>query len=98
MMTVITRVALDAGTEPTWDEAMRARMETAVSADGWVSGQILIPLGDPSARVIIGVWETRAAWEAWHEAPEFLRTRERLEEIGADDGDTVWHESIFDAP
>jgi heme-degrading monooxygenase HmoA len=95
-MTVITRVVLDEGTEPDWDAAMRARMETAPSADGWISGQILIPLDSPSDRVIVGVWETRAAWEAWHASQEFLATRARLEEIGADDGNTVWHEAVYD--
>jgi heme-degrading monooxygenase HmoA len=97
MMTVITRVTLEQGTEPEWDEAMRDRMETARSVEGWISGQILMPLYSPNDRVIVGVWETRAAWESWHEDPTFRETRERLERIGADDGDTVWHEVVYDA-
>ena len=96
-MTVITRVALDEGTEPAWDEAMRERMQTAESVDGWVAGQILIPLDSPNERVIVGVWETRAAWEAWHNDATFQQTRDRLAELGADDGTTTWHETVYDA-
>lgn len=95
-MTVITRVTLDEGTEPAWDEAMEHRMATAESVDGWISGQILIPLESLNDRVIVGVWESRAAWEAWHNDPTFQETRERLSEIGADEGTTAWHEAIYD--
>lgn len=96
-MTVITRVTLKEGTEPDWDEAMRDRMGTAESVDGWVTGQILIPLEGLNERVIVGVWETRAAWEAWHNDPTFQETRERLAEIDADEGTTTWHEAVYDA-
>lgn len=96
MMTVITRVTLEQGTEPDWDAAMKDRMGTAESVEGWVAGQILIPLEALNERVIVGVWETRAAWEAWHNDPTFRETRERLSRIGADEGDTTWHEAVYD--
>lgn len=96
-MTVITRVTLKEGMEPDWDEAMRDRMGTAESVDGWVDGQILIPLEALNERVIVGVWETRAAWEAWHNDPAFQETRQRLAELGADEGTTTWHEAIYHA-
>lgn len=97
MMTVITRVELDEGKEPEWDAAMKERMITAESVDGWVAGQILIPLEKLNERVIVGVWETRAAWEAWHNDPTFQETRGRLEQIGADEGVTTWYEVVYDA-
>ena len=97
MMTVITRVSLDERDDEAWDDAMRRRMATAESVDGWVSGQILAPEGHRSDRVIVGVWESRDHWKAWHEDPTFEETRARLEELGVDDGDTIWHESIYSA-
>lgn len=96
-MTVITRVTLDEGTEPAWDEAMRERLETAESLNGWISGQVLIPLEGLNERVIVGMWETRAAWEAWHNDAKFQETRDRLADIGADEGTTSWHEVVYDA-
>lgn len=97
MMTVITRVSLEQGTEPEWDSAMRDRMATAESVDGWVAGQILIPLEALNERLIVGVWEDRAAWEAWHNDPAFQQTRDRLDAIGAGDGTTTWYETVYDA-
>ena len=97
MMTVITRVALDEGMGPRWDAAMTDRMQTAESVEGWMAGQILMPLDDLDRRVIVGVWETRAAWEAWHENPVFQETRDRLADLGVDEGETTWHEAVYDA-
>ena len=31
---------------------------------------------DPGARVVLGLWETRTAWEQWHQAPAFRETAE----------------------
>ena len=97
MMTVITRLTLDEAIRDDWDAAMRDRMETARSVDGWVSGQILVPTGGPADRVIVGVWKSREHWSAWHDDPAFRSTRDRLDAIGADEGITVWHEALYDA-
>lgn len=97
-MIVITRVTLDEGTGPDWDAAMRDRMETAESVDGWLSGQILMPLEGLNERLIVGAWRSRAAWEAWHNDPTFQQTRDRLAELGSPEGETAWHEVIYHAP
>lgn len=97
MMTVITRVQLPDGVAPEWDESMRDRMTAAETCEGWIAGQLLIPLTSVNSRVIIGVWETRSHWEAWHSDPAFVETRERLDELGVGPGDTTWHETIYDA-
>ena len=67
MMTVITRIKLKQGAEPEWDAAMSQRLEAAKGRAGWVGGQLLMPLDVLSERLIVGTWETRADWEAWHE-------------------------------
>jgi heme-degrading monooxygenase HmoA len=97
MATVITRVQLDEAVVDQWDAAMVERMSTAESVHGWISGAVLRPADAPDRRVIVGVWESQDAWKAWHEAPEFEETRRRLDELGVDDGDTVWHEDIYSA-
>lgn len=98
MMTVITRVQLhDEDVVGEWDRAMKDRMSTAEGVDGWISGQVLEPVDAPHRRVIVGVWESRDHWKAWHDDPTFRSTRERLDSLGVDDGDTVWHEPIYHA-
>jgi heme-degrading monooxygenase HmoA len=96
MMTVITEVSLSEGTEPEWDEAMRERLEAAKTRPGWIRGQLVIPLDGMNRRLIIGTWETRADWEAWHEDPAFQETRERLTGLELPSGSTTWYEVIAD--
>ena len=62
METVITRVTLRDGAENEWDAVMRDRMSAAEASQGWLGGSILKPEEDGGVRVILGVWETRAAW------------------------------------
>lgn len=97
MITVITHVDLPDGLAPEWDESMRARMEAAESCEGWIAGQLLIPLTSLNSRVIVGVWESRSHWEAWHAQSAFSETAERLDELGAPTGETEWYETVYDA-
>ena len=92
MMTIVTRVKLKEGNEPEWDAAMRERMENARDQQGWVGGQLLIPLESMNERVIVGTWHTRADWEAWHADPAFEETRKRLNGLEAGPAESWWHE------
>ena len=94
MMTIIVRVTLNEGAEPEWDAAMRERFEAATSHEGWLGGQLCMPLERLDQRVIIGTWQTRAHWEAWHNDPTFQETRERLDDLQAEAGEVSWHEVI----
>ncbi len=94
MMTVITRVALTPGTEAEWDQAMRERLDAANGQPGWISGQMLIPVEGVTQRVIVGTWETRADWQAWHDDPAFLETRQRLEGLQEGPDEMEWFEVV----
>jgi heme-degrading monooxygenase HmoA len=96
MMTIVTRITLKAGTEPAWDAAMRERLTAVRDQPGWIGGQLLIPLDGLNHRVIIGTWQTRAAWEAWHNDRSFAETRARLEGLEAGPAEHWWHEVIED--
>lgn len=97
MMTIVTHVKLKAGSEPEWDAAMRERLSAAAGRGGWVGGQLLMPLDHLDRRVIIGTWQTRADWEAWHTDPAFAETRRRLQGLEDGDPEQWWHEVITDA-
>ena len=96
MMTIVSRVSLKQGKEPEWDAAMRERLEAAQQRPGWVGGQLLIPLDAINKRMIVGTWQTRADWEAWHNDEAFQSTRKRLADAEMDDGEQWWHEVILD--
>ena len=94
MMTVITRVKLTAGSEPDWDEAMRERLTEAQNQSGWIGGQLLIPVDGPNQRVIVGTWQNRSDWEAWHDDPAFLETRKRMEGLQEGPDEMEWLELV----
>jgi len=96
VVTVVTYVTLREGTEPEWDARMRERMESAKERPGWIGGQVLIPFEALNERVIIGTWDTRAHWEAWHADETFVQTREKLDGMQTAPDRSQWHEVIVD--
>jgi heme-degrading monooxygenase HmoA len=96
MVTVITRLRLTDGAADEWDSTMNQRLAAAKDQEGWVGGQLLKPLDDEHARVIVGTWESRAHWEAWHDEPAFRATRDRLEGLQTGPAETTWHEAVLD--
>lgn len=94
MMTVITETTLESGQEPQWDQAFQERLEDAQQQPGWIGFQLLIPLDAPNQRVVVGTWESRAAWEAWHNTETFQRTRQLLNELEQTDGQERWYEVL----
>jgi heme-degrading monooxygenase HmoA len=95
METVITRVTLNDGANSDWDAIMRDRMAAAEASQGWVAGAILKPLDERNVRLVLGVWETRAAWDKWHGDPAFQETAKRLEGLERETGDGAWHEVLY---
>ena len=95
MMTIVTRVTLKEGTEPEWDAAMQERFAAAHDQPGWIAGQLLMPLDHMDQRVIIGTWQTRGDWEAWHGDPAFAETRTLLEGLEAGPRECWWHEVLL---
>lgn len=96
MMTIVTHVTLKQGSEPEWDAAMRERLEAARGRPGWVGGQLLIPLDTLDRRVIVGTWQTRADWEAWHADAAFAETRKRMRGLEDGPSEQWWHEVVLD--
>ena len=96
MLTVITRLSLKDGAAQEWDAAMSDRMSAVKDREGWVGGQLLKPVEDESARVIVGTWQSRAHWEDWHGEEAFRETRERLEGLQTGPADVTWPEAVLD--
>ena len=97
MMTVVTQVTLKPGREPEWDSAMRDRLAAAHGRPGWIGGQLLIPLDGHNKRTVIGTWESRAVWEAWHEDDTFAVTRTRMDGLQEGRSEMEWYEVVTEA-
>jgi heme-degrading monooxygenase HmoA len=96
MVTIVTHVVISEGQEPEWDGALRERVGAAHEQPGFVAVQVAIPLDSPNERVIIGTWETRADWEAWHAEERFLETRAKLEQVDETKTNEWWHEVLLE--
>ncbi len=90
MMTVITETTLEAGQEAEWDQAFQERLAAARQQPGWIGVQLLIPVDAPDRRVVVGTWESREAWEAWHQTDPFQRTRQAMDHADRSDGRERW--------
>jgi heme-degrading monooxygenase HmoA len=95
MMTIVTHVRIAEGQEPAWDAAMRDRLSAATAQSGFVSVQVGIPTDAPDERVVIGTWDTRADWEAWHETDSFRSTRQRMDTCEVERRGEWWHEIVL---
>ena len=97
MVTVVTRVRVKEGSEDEWDRVFAERVDAAQGREGFVFVQLCRREGSPSERVIVGTWERREHWEAWHQDPEFVETRRELEHAAEDGtGDTDWYDVVVE--
>lgn len=94
MQTIITRVRLHGDGVEQWDSAIRERLRAAKDHPGWVSAQLLRAEGQPMERAIIGVWESVADWEAWHESSAFRESRELLKSLEDGPNESTWYETL----
>jgi heme-degrading monooxygenase HmoA len=96
MMTVVTRVRLQPGQEEAWDAAFRRRIANVQEQPGWIAVQLGAPDGSAGERVVIGTWERREDWEAWHHSAGFQDTRDALEAAEAGGHSETWHDVVLD--
>ena len=94
MVTIVTHVELKPGTEGEWDRAMHERLRAAEHRPGWIAGQLLRPVDKSHGRVIIGTWQSREAWEAWHRDTAFRETRKQLDGLEARPAQEWWHQVV----
>jgi heme-degrading monooxygenase HmoA len=96
MMTIITRVKLREGSTEQWDRAMHTRVDAARGVTGWISAQLLEGVDEPLERAIVGVWESKEDWAAWHDDEAFTETREQLSGVEERPQESVWFSVIED--
>jgi heme-degrading monooxygenase HmoA len=92
MMTIVTHVTIEPGKEPVWDATFKERVAAAKKQPGWVGVQLCIPAQALNKRVVIGTWETRADWSAWHATESFQNTRAKMEGVESGEREEWWHE------
>ena len=97
MMTIVTHVTLQEGSEPEWDAAMRTRLASVRGRPGWICTQLLIPNdGISQTRHHRHVADARELG-GLAQVPAFAETRARLDGLEAAARQEWWHEVMLDA-
>jgi heme-degrading monooxygenase HmoA len=94
MMTVVTTMTLKDEAGSQWDRAMHERVRGASGMDGWVAVQLLSDIDEPRRRAIIGTWQSREHWAAWHDDETFQATRAELAGLQDGPSNTVWYDVV----
>jgi heme-degrading monooxygenase HmoA len=94
MMTIVTQVTLREDGVEQWEQAMQSRVDAAQDRPGWVAVQLLRPVDQPRTRTIVGTWESREDWAAWHDDEAFRETRTQLEGLQERPSETVWYDVV----
>jgi heme-degrading monooxygenase HmoA len=92
---VVGRFNLRPGAEATWDSAFRDRVETATAAPGWLGVATWAPVAEPSQRIVVGRWRSRADYEAWTLTESYLSTKATLDSCQTAAPDIEWFRSVL---
>lgn len=72
------------GKEGELNEAVRELRSRALGAPGYISGETLRSLEDPSLRLVISTWRSLEDFERWSSSPERKAVQERIERLLAE--------------
>lgn len=64
--------------EAPYEERARAVLQTAVRAQGFISGETYRDAQDPNHRILISSWRSKADWRHWEASRERRRMMEEL--------------------
>jgi heme-degrading monooxygenase HmoA len=69
------------GTEPLLSELLRENRARLLGIKGYISGETLRCLDDPSTLIVVSTWRTLADWEAWVTSEERKEMQDKIESL-----------------
>jgi len=72
------------GTQEAFKKLMREVLSGAAHADGFISGETLQSMDDPTVHVTISQWKDISFWNAWIDSPERKKKQEEYDKILAE--------------
>jgi len=72
------------GKEEELNEIVRELRTKAMHAEGFISGETLRSIEDPSVHLVISTWKNIDAWNAWIESPERKALQEEVDAVLAE--------------
>ena len=79
------RVIIERQVEPGQEAKLRLLMTQsrtkAIKAKGYISGETLRALDDPSKFIVLSNWNSAEDWKAWEKDPERAKLQQELEPL-----------------
>ena len=72
------------GTEGEFKKIMRETLSGAAHADGFISGETLQSIDDPTVHVTISQWKDMSSWNAWINSEERRKRQEEYDRVLAE--------------
>ena len=77
------------GKEKELSEVVRELRALAMHAEGFISGETLRSIEDPSVHLVISTWQSLDAWNAWIKTPERQALQKKIDKILAEPSSKV---------
>jgi heme oxygenase (mycobilin-producing) len=81
---VLIQRKIKPGTQEVFKKLMREVLAGAAHADGFISGETLQSIDDPTLHVTISQWKDLSFWNVWINSPERKRKQEEYDKILAE--------------
>ena len=81
---ILIQRKLKPGKEKEFNEIVRELRSKAMHAPGFISGETLQSIGDPSVHLVISTWKSIEDWNKWVDCPERKASQEKVDFILAE--------------
>jgi len=78
---VILEWKISPGTESLLHELLRENRARLLGTKGYISGETLHCLDDPSTLIVVSTWGTLADWDAWVNSKERKEAQDKIESL-----------------
>ena len=78
---VLIQRKIKPGKEEALSELVRELRSKAMYAEGFISGETLQSVEDPSMHLVIATWKSIGAWEKWHNSTYRKEVAKKMQDV-----------------
>jgi heme-degrading monooxygenase HmoA len=81
---ILIQRKVKAGKEAELNAIVRELRSYAMHAEGFISGETLRSIDDPSIHLVISTWQSMDDWNAWHNSPKRKEIQKKINAVLAE--------------
>ena len=81
---ILIQRKIQQGKEDDLNEIVRKLRTQAMHAEGFISGETLRSIEDPTVHIVISTWKSLEDWNKWYNSPERKEARGEMDAILAE--------------